>query len=94
MNEHYPDGFLCYDLCHMKVSDISWIDAVALNRPLLIHLDTSMMQELITSLIDAGASAATPCSNIETPRISGTLGEIATKVRASAAIELHLVVTV
>jgi hypothetical protein len=90
MNEHYPEGFFCCDLIRWK--HISWIDVVSLNCPLLVHLKTSAMQDLITCLIEAGASAATPCSHIVEPPISGTLGDIAIKVRASGLDELNLVV--
>ena len=92
MNERHPDGFFCCDLNQLSFFDIPWIEIVALNRPLLIHLQASRLQDLITSLIDAGASPATPCTTIPKLVISGTLGDIAMKVRAAGLNQLDLVV--
>ena len=92
MNEHYPAGFFCCDLNKVSPDDIAWIDVVGLNLPLLIHLEISMLQQLITELVQAGAAPATPCSQIALPPITGTLGDIAMKLRAAGAHHIHLVV--
>jgi len=92
MNQHYPDGFFCCDLSKIQPDAIAWIDVVGLNLPLLIHLDISTLQELITQLIHAGAPPATPCSQIALPPITGTLGDIAMKLRVAGANRLNLVV--
>jgi hypothetical protein len=92
MNEHHPDGFFCCDLNKVQPDAIAWIDVVALNLPLLIHLEISSLQQLITHLVDAGAAPATPCSQIALPPITGTLGDIAMKLRAAGAHHLNLVV--
>ena len=92
MNEHYPQGFFCCDLGLQ--SEISWVDLVSLNYPLLIHLQTSDLQEAITNLIDAGASPITECIILLDEAVSGTLGELAMKVRALNVSQLDLVVKI
>jgi hypothetical protein len=82
MNKTYPQGFFCCDLKHLQTSEGFWVDVVALNCPLLIHLQLSELQATITGLIDAGASATTPCNTFGDPMISGTLGDIAMKLRS------------
>jgi len=92
MNEHYPAGFFCCDLSRVAPENVPWIDVVALNCPFLVHLEISHVQDLITRLIDAGAPPATICSQIALPPITGTLGEIAMKLRAAGANRLNLVI--
>jgi len=92
MNKHYPEGFFCCDLKRHQTSEGFWVDVVSLNCPLLIHLQISRLQETITGLIDAGASATTSCKTIGDPMISGTLGDIAMKLRSLDLKQLDLIV--
>jgi precorrin-4 methylase len=94
MNEHYPKGFFCCDLSRYAVSEISWVDLISLNCPILIHLTSAELQECITALIDGGASGSTPCTILATRTVSGTLGDIAIKVRTMNVSELDLVVEI
>jgi hypothetical protein len=92
MNQQYPDGFFCCDLNRLQTSEGFWINVVSLDCPLLLHLPSSLVQETITGLIDAGASAATLCKIIEDRMISGTLGDIAMRIRSLDVKQLDLVV--
>ena len=94
MNQRYPEGFFCYNLGQNAIDEIRFSGIVSLNTPVLFQLDPSLLQDCIIRLIDSGISPTTACFVLSEPLLSGTLGNIAIKVRSLNPPELHLVVEI
>ncbi len=93
MNKYYPGGFYCADIRqHRVLSGISFSALSTLNTPLLFHMQSSQLQDLVRSLIAHGMSPHAVCQ-IPEKDVSGTLGDVVLRARSLNLDSLFLVIT-
>ena len=95
MNKNYPDGFYCADIRNVALNagGTPALPALSmLNAPLLFHMQSSQLQDLVGNLIAHGMS---PHAVFHLPEqnVSGTLGDVVLRVRSLSLDTLFLVIT-
>jgi hypothetical protein len=90
MNERYPAGFCC-----LEVDDFIPLETISAltttEVPILIHISSGRLQELVTSLIESGTSPAAVCFLPEHEH-SVSLGNVVLKSRELKCSNLFLVI--
>ena len=91
MNRTYPNGFAWVNLSTLSLEKAPFEGFSFLNLPLLLHINTSQLQDFIANMMEQGVSPASVCYLPE-QNVSGALCDIALKVRALGLSDFLLVI--